>query len=224
MPAKALANAAPITAALGELLNSVVSKSKTKPNLFLVGSMKSGTTSLHRYLNTHPEIFMSADPKEPTYFLDREQLLDVLPGLEKRGIWRSVDAYLELFEDAGSCPVVGEASANYARLNRVRGVPGRVAEFNPGASILFIARDPVERTVSHYWYMVRFFGERRGMMEAISSEPDYTDTSYYAMQIKAWLEFFPMERFHFITMEELRDAPRQTMRGVFEWLGVDPAT
>jgi hypothetical protein len=194
---------------------------KPMPNLFLVGSMKSGTTTLHRYLKTHPEIFMTEDPKEPTYFLDRAQLLDVLPGLEKRGIWRSVDAYLELFEGAGSCPVVGEASANYARLHRVRGVPKRVADFNPGAKILFIARDPVERTVSNYWYMVRFFGERREMLEAVREDPDYIDTSYYAMQLKAWLEFFPRERVRLITLEALRNAPLQTMRGIFKWLCVD---
>ena len=194
---------------------------KPKPNFFLVGSMKSGTTTLHRYLATHPEIFMTEDPKEPSFFLEREQLLDVLPGLEKRGIWRSEDAYLELFEGAGSCPVIGEASANYARLNRVSGVPKRVAEFNPDARILFIARDPVERTISHYWYMVRFFGERREMLEAIREDPDYIDTSYYAMQLKAWLEFFPQERVHLITLEALRDAPMQTMREIFEWLCVD---
>ena len=126
-----------------------------RPNLFLVGSMKSGTTSLHRHLARHPQIFMTMDPKEPIYFLTREQLLDVLPGVEKRGFWRGEDTYLALFEGAGHHPIIGEASANYARLNRVQGVPERVAAFNPEARILFIARDPIEHTISHYWYMVQ---------------------------------------------------------------------
>lgn len=183
--------------------------------------MKSGTTSLHRYLMAHPEIFMTADPKEPTYFLEREQLLDVLPRLERRGFWRSEHAYLELFKGAERYAVIGEASANYARLNRVRGVPARIAAFSPEARILFIARDPVERTISHYWYMVRYFGERRDMLTAIRDEPDYTDTSHYAMQLQAWLERFPAARVKFVTTEELSVDPAHTMAGIFRWLGVD---
>lgn len=43
-----------------------------RPNLFLVGAMKCGTTSLHNYLAEHPQIFMTKDPwKEPAYFVDR---------------------------------------------------------------------------------------------------------------------------------------------------------
>ena len=192
-----------------------------RPNFFLVGSMKSGTTSLHRYLLAHPQIFMTEDPKEPTYFLEREQLLDVLPGVEKRGFWRSEEAYLALFEAAGGRAVIGEASANYARLNRVQGVPERVAAFNPDARILFIARDPIERTISHYWYMVRFFDERRDMLSAIREEPDYSDTSHYAMQLKAWLARFPEKRVKFVTTEALSARPTETMAEIFRWLEVD---
>ena len=192
-----------------------------RPNFFLVGSMKSGTTSLQRYLKTHPDIFMTEDPKEPSYFLDYDQLMDVLPGLEKRKIWESEDNYLALFCEAGSCPVIGEASANYARLNRVKDVPERIATFSPDARILFIARDPIERTISHYWYMVRFFGENRGMLQAVREDPDYTDTSNYALQLNAWLACFPENRVMFVTMEALRDRPRETMRDIFKWLGVD---
>ena len=178
-----------------------------RPNFFLVGSMKSGTTSLHRYLLSHPQIFMTSDPKEPTYFLEREQLLDVLPGVEKRGFWRSETAYLDLFKEADRQLVIGEASANYARLNRVSGVPERVAAFSPDARILFVARDPIERTISHYWYMVQHFEERRDMLTAIRDEADYTDTSHYAMQLKAWLRCFPAERVKLITTEALSARP-----------------
>jgi hypothetical protein len=38
------------------------------PNLFLIGAMKSGTTTLHELLAQHPEIAM-CDPKEPCYFV-----------------------------------------------------------------------------------------------------------------------------------------------------------
>jgi len=38
-----------------------------KPNLFVVGEAKSGTTALYDFLTQHPDIFM-CDPKEPDFF------------------------------------------------------------------------------------------------------------------------------------------------------------
>ena len=38
-----------------------------KVGIFIVGAPKAGTTSLHYYLNEHPEILMSA-VKEPDFF------------------------------------------------------------------------------------------------------------------------------------------------------------
>ena len=40
-----------------------------QPNLFIIGAMKSGTTSLHEYLNTHPQFAMS-ETKEPGNFVE----------------------------------------------------------------------------------------------------------------------------------------------------------
>ena len=42
-----------------------------KPNLLIVGAAKSGTTSLHHYLNQHDEVFMSKH-KEPHFLINNE--------------------------------------------------------------------------------------------------------------------------------------------------------
>jgi hypothetical protein len=70
-----------------------------RPNLFIVGAMRSGTTSLHAYLGLHPEIFMSV-PKEPSYFVKE---MNLAKGQE----W-----YLGLFAAAGKAKVIGESSAS----------------------------------------------------------------------------------------------------------------
>jgi hypothetical protein len=44
-----------------------MNKTGIKPNFFIVGAAKAGTTSLYYYLNQHPEIFLSP-LKEPNYF------------------------------------------------------------------------------------------------------------------------------------------------------------
>ena len=147
--------------------------------------------------------------------MEREQMRDVLPGVEKLGFWQGEDYYLKLFAEAGGVPVLGEASGNYARLNRVKGVPERIAKFNPEARIVFIMRDPVERTISHYWYMVRFFEERQDLLTAVREEPDYTDTSNYAMQLRPYIDLFGPENVKTLTMERLRDEPEMVMADIW---------
>ena len=184
--------------------------------------MKSGSSTLTRLLRAHPSIFMARKPKEPSYFVEREQLRQVYPAMEQMGFWKSEESYLQLFADAGDRPIVGEASQNYARLSRVIGVAERIARFNPRARILYIMRHPVKRTISHYWYMVNFFGEGRSMLKAVREDPDYCETSHYAMQLRPYLDLFGRDRVKTLTLERLGTAPEEVMRDLYDWLGVDP--
>ena len=91
-----------------------------KPNLFIVGAPKCGSTSLHFYIANHPEIFMS-EPKELFYFIKE---LNWDNGLE----W-----YLSHFQAAGSKKIIGESTVAYASYPRYKEVPKRMYEFNPEA-------------------------------------------------------------------------------------------
>lgn len=150
-----------------------------------------------------------------------DQLKEVYPSIWEMGYWKSEERYLSLFEDAKGYPVVGEASQNYARLPRVTGVPERIAKFNPDARFLYIIRDPIKRTISHYWYMVDHYGEGRSLFDAVTKDPDYTGTSHYAMQLAPYIRMFGLDRIKILTLENLRDEPQQTMQDVYSWLGVD---
>jgi len=183
--------------------------------------MKSGSSSLTAHLGSHPSIFMARRPKEPSYFVDPEQLRTVYPAIWEKGLWKSEEHYLQLFEDAGDCPIIGEASQNYTRLSRVTGVAERIAKFNPEARFLYIMRDPIRRTISHYWYMVNSYGEGREMLNAIREDDDYRDTSYYAMQLLPYRRLFGPDRIRTLTLEELRDNPVNVMQELYQWLGVD---
>ena len=87
---------------------------RLRPNLFVIGAMKSGTTSLHAYLGSHPQIFMCPE-KEPSFFAKET--------ISSRG----EDWYLKLFAAAGSKPVIGESSTAYSRIPLFPGVPERIA-------------------------------------------------------------------------------------------------
>src|ERR1700730_14880709 len=151
-----------------------------KPNLFLIGAMKSGTTYLTKLLNSHPSIFM-CDPKEPSYFVDQAQLRKIWAEMWDGGYWKE-ENYLRLFQTAENATILGESSTNYTKRPLVMGVPEKIQQFNPDARFIYIMRDPVERAMSHYWHMVNWEGEWRSILDAIKEEPQYRDVSYYAMQ------------------------------------------
>lgn len=191
-----------------------------RPNLFVIGAMKCGTSSLHAYLGTHPAIFMS-EPKEVNHFLDRDALAVLSPTLAGRGYWRSED-YLTLFRAAGDAAVIGESSTNYSKLPHARGVPQRIHAFNPHARFIYLMRDPLRRTISHYWHSVRGQLERRDMLTALRADPQYVDVSHYAMQLRPYLDLFGPERVRILVTEEFEADPVGAIQQTFRWLGVDP--
>ena len=191
----------------------------SRPNLFLIGAMKSGTTTLHMLLAEHPDIFM-CEPKEPCYFLDPDLLRRYWPEMWKRRYWESEASYLHLFDTADHESVIGESSTDYSKLPRFQGVAEKIHAFNPQAKFIYIMRDPVERTLSHYWHMATHRAERRGMVEALSDDRHYTDVSYYSMQLQPYIAAFGRDQILALTFEELKVDPLQTVQKVFSWLGV----
>ncbi|WP_372716858.1 sulfotransferase [Novipirellula sp.] len=183
-----------------------------KPNLFLIGAMKSGTSSLHRYLNDHPDIFMSG-LKEPAYFA------------EEVNLGRGLAWYLDLFKEAGDAKVVGESSTHYTKLPTYQGIPERIENFAPDAKFIFLMRDPLERTISQYWhhYQGRRSGEveKREMLRAFQEDQRYLAYSNYALQLQPYLDRFGSDRLKVFTLEEFRCSPQSWMKQLYEWLGVD---
>ena len=176
----------------------------------MVGSMKSGSNTLYNYLDEHPDIFMSKRPlKEPRYFV------------EEMNWSKGEDWYLSLFEAAGTESILGEASQHYSWIPHYTGVAEKIAQFNPEARILYLMRDPVDRTISHYWWDVQWSGEGRDMLSAIQTMKHFTDVSNYAMQLKPYIEIFGRDRVMAITVEELTDNTVETLQSIFKWLEVD---
>lgn len=185
----------------------------SRANLFIIGAMKSGTTSLHNYLNEHPQIFM-CEPKEPGYFV--EELT-----WNKGEKW-----YSSLFEESKNELVIGESSTFYSKRPTFNHVAEKIRTYNPDARFIYQMRDPVDRAISQYWHNVRdieYVGETRGMYEAITEDPEYIQFSDYAYQLEPYIESFGKERIYIQTFEEMRDNPQYCLRNIFDWLGVDSA-
>ena len=180
-----------------------------KPNLFIVGAMKSGTTSLHNYLNTHPQIFMSA-VKEPDYFSS------------SRNFMLTEKEYLNLFQGASDELYIGESSTSYSRMPFRKNVAQKIYNHSPKAKIIYLIRDPLERIISQYKHMVRGNYEVTSLIDMITNQYDSSlNSSYYAYQIKPYIKLFGLESVYVDTLEALTNSPEFFFKSLFSWLGVD---
>jgi hypothetical protein len=188
------------------------------PTFFIIGAPKAGTTSLHHYLDQHPEIQMSA-VKEPQFFSGPP---DGIP--YRMGRIEDLGRYEELFDPA--VRVRGEATAEYAVSPRRVGVPERIGEMVPEAKFIYLVRNPVARTLSNYKMMVALKGERRPLREALGDFSDlrslYISPSLYATQLELYLQRFPEDRILVLDQTRLRADRMPTLRKVVSFLDVDP--
>ncbi|MDE3180644.1 MAG: sulfotransferase [Acidobacteriota bacterium] len=189
-----------------------------RPNLFIVGAPRCGTTSMWSYLGSHPEIFMSKQ-KEPHFFcLDLKFADSPEPPLEE---------YLRHFAPASGQKKVGEASPDYL-LSAV--APRAIKEFSPAAQIIIMLRNPLD--VMHSLHSETFnTGEPIADFEA-ALEADtrrtgrqligYRQFTDYPEQVQRYLDTFGRDNVHIVIFDDLKENSARVYRAVLGFLGVDP--
>lgn len=180
------------------------------PNLITIGATKSGTTSLHDYLDLHPQISMS-EIKELDFFI-----------LEKN--WpKGIEWYESNFAFTGETKIVGESSPNYSACHMFSGVPERMYSVLPDVKLIYILRDPVDRIVSHYAHNYRRRIEHRAIFEVLTGLENnpYVLWSKYYKQLEQYLVYFSQSAILILTLDELSQHRHRTLQKVFRFLGVD---
>jgi Sulfotransferase family len=193
----------------------------TLPTFFIIGAAKAGTTSLHFYLDQHPEVQMSP-VKETNFFAGPANGIPYPVGRVDR-----LEDYEALFDPAFR--VRGEASPSYSNAPRRAGVPQRIKELVPEGLFIYLVRDPIDRLVSQYQMRVAEGKERLSFSEAVAqldaADPSsfyLTCQSFYGRQLELYLEEFPQERILVLDQAKLRSERDATLEAVFGFLGVDP--
>ena len=208
-----------------------------KPNFFIVGKPKSGTTALHHMLNQHPDVFMSP-VKEPNHFAR-----DAIEAAERRnrgfrGLpYKTRQDYLRLFEAAKNQKVVGESSTAYMLS---RQAAQQIKAFNPDAKILTILREPVDFLYSLHHQLLRSGNEVEGdFREALrleehrkkgrkiprsASDPAnlfYSEQAKYSEQVQRYFDAFGRSKVKVIIYDDFRDNNLAVYREVLAFLEVD---
>src|SRR6185436_3306607 len=131
-----------------------------RPDFFIVGAFKAGTTALYEYLRVHPQIFMSV-PKEPMYFG-----ADLTPRYRRM----TEDEYLALFRDARPNQHAGEASPWYLYSTSAA---AEINDFALDGRVIIMLRNPVDVMYSQHSQLV--FNQREDLADfgaALDAEPD----------------------------------------------------
>jgi Sulfotransferase domain len=196
-----------------------------KPNFFILGAPKCGTTSLAVWLSEHPQIYMPQ--KEPHFF-----------NTDHRRFLNSLEGYERLFAGANARHrAVGEASVWY--LSSASAVKN-ILDYAPDAKFIVMLRNPVDMAPSLHEEQV-FTGREdvadfakawnlRDARRAGCSLPtmvwdpklvQYDDLCSLGAQVERLLETVPRERVKFLLLEDVARDSGASYRSVLEFLGVD---
>jgi hypothetical protein len=197
------------------------------PSFLVIGTMRGGTSSLFKYLESHPDTAASLR-KEVRYFTR---------------YWdKGLDWYRAHF------PITRRRFAFEATPDYLFHpfAPTRAAEILPNAKLIVLLREPLARARSHYDHMVRLGFERRSFTRALEEEdgfvgealancedderiwqPEFLYHSYlarghYADQLERWLEVYPVRNFLVLWSEDLFAKRIETLDTIADFLSISP--
>lgn len=205
-----------------------MSATARRPDFFVVGAPKSGTTAMYEYLRAHPELYLP-ERKELRFFGSDLDIRD-RQALE-------LDEYLGYFAAAGAAARIGTAYVWYLFSTHAA---REIREFAPEARIIAMLRNPVEMIPSlHSEHLFNGNEDIVDLAAALDAEPDrragrripphahlpqgllYSDVPRYTEQLERYFEAFGRDRVHVILYDDFARDAAASYREVLRFLGVD---
>jgi hypothetical protein len=199
-----------------------------RPDFFIVGAPKCGTTAMQDYLGQHPEIFMP-EMKEAHFFG---------ADLDAPVFFRDEKKYLALFARARNEKRVGEASVYYLYSKRAA---TEIKAFSPDATIIAMLRNPVEMIYSlHSQRLYNGNEDIEDFEAALEAEEDrkrglrlpkdrhllaglfYRDVAKYSDQLQRYIDVFGRGKLKVIIFDEFKRNTDEVYKETCQFLGVDP--
>jgi hypothetical protein len=220
------------------------------PAFLIVGTMKSGTSSLANYLNLHPEIYI---PSMEIHFFERDS--NYQKGIEwyesffsrkkKKIMEKGYDWYLKYIKKSqekfflvnnnklkenDSAIIFGEKTPTYSYSIKAA---ERIALHLPDVKLIWIFRNPVNRAYSHYLYnysngatllsfddILKIGGKSKNYHLGVDI-CDYLEMGIYSDQIRTYLEYFNKSKMYFLLFEEFIKNPVESIQNIYKFLNID---
>lgn len=198
----------------------------TLPNILIVGAAKSGTTSLHNYLNQHPDIFMCS-PKEPHFLINQEIGVERIPiGVSE------FKRYQNLFSKGKTCKYRGESSVMYLMFPEIV-IPKIKKLLGEDVKIIIMLRNPVDRAYSGYQHNKRYnvnenlafddawniCEERYHKVKSMTPATRYQELGMYYKQVKSFMSAF--KNVHVIIYDDYQEDINKCLEKVFDFLSIN---
>ena len=200
-----------------------------------IGAPKAGTTSLHEYLRTHPELFLPEAKEQPFFTVDAayEEGWDAFAAVAFHGAPPGRRCGKITPHYMGGPVAWREEHAEGATSVTAR----RIAELSPEVKLIAMLRDPVERAISSYWQTAVLGDDPRSLNEALDEEltPDALEAARarpldghqhivageYGRALETYLRFFPREQLFVGSTAVLEQDPMALLGDLWRFLGVD---
>jgi hypothetical protein len=197
-----------------------------KPNLFIVGAPKCGTTAWAEYLRQHPDVFFS-DPKELHFFST---------DLPSMGVTKDLHEYLNLFAESGDSKIVAEGSTRYLLS---KDAARNIKDFNPAAKILIFLRNQEDSLPSLHNHLVYGGAEKIEDFEEAWKQSgirdqstigrwrlgpellDYKTCGRFHEQVERYFAVFPAEQIRVFHFDNWASEPHTTYVEIMRFLGLD---
>ncbi len=183
---------------------------KTSPDFIIIGSMKSGTTTLYDDLSTIESLYLPSD-KEPSILSKYTSLEEIK------------ENYKYHYSKAKNNQLCGEASTIYTSIPIHKCVVDKAYELcGPNLKMIMIMRDPLERIYSHLRHDIA--GKHidvKDINELVLEDPRYISISDYPMQLNPWVNIFGINNILCLSFIEYIKDRKDTVKIVLDHLGVD---
>lgn len=210
---------------------------RVHPDFLIVGAQRCGTTSLQKYLGRHPLVAPARFTKGTHYF-DRS-FANGMVWYQSHFPTVTEQAFRKVRFGA---PAHAGESCSYYLFHPL--ALERIAEALPGASLIVMLRDPVERAYSHYNHEVARGFEDLSFEEALAREPErldgedermiaepaydsfswrhhsYFTRGLYAAQLERLYGLFDREQVHVLESGRFFGDPDAEYRRVLGFLGL----
>lgn len=194
----------------------------TRPNFIMIGVAKAGTTSFFRYLDQHPQIYVT--PIKATNYFGYEDARDwkwsdegEAPLLQNFPV-RSLDAYEAAFAGATHETAIGEVSPQYFRCPNAA---ERIKQYAPNVKLVVSLRNPAERAFSGFMMRTRRGEPVKGFREELTLESSHVKEGFYFQRMKRYLDRFPRAQLKVYVFEEFKRNAASTVVDLYDFLGVD---
>jgi hypothetical protein len=204
-------------------------KNQALPDFLVIGAGKSGTTSLDKYLNQHPQIFVPK-VKEPNFFGYERTKIEDLGGDEddikhfKRSV-TTLDGYLDIFKDALPDQIKGETSNTYMYHSDA---PQRIKYYLPDVKLIAVLRQPASRLYSRFLHLAREnrlpssdFADCMDKNSIWWKRNDLIKEGFYYKYLSRYFEIFPKENIRVYLYDEFQSNSERILEEIYEFLGVD---